>query len=315
MSAPAAANANGTITYTYDDLYRLTAADYSDGSYYHYTYDAVGNRLSETTPNQTTLYTYDSANRMTSAGGVSYTWDDNGNLVDDGISSYTYDDAGRLVQLTQGEVSYTYTYNGLGDRVQQNENGEVATYTLDMAAHLTKVLSDGEHTYLNGLGRIGETSTSGGWRYHLADALGSVRQLADSSVNILSTQSYKPYGEVLHSFGDYSSNYSFVGEWLDSNGLHYMRSRYYTQNLGIFTSRDPFDGYGYAPASLNGFNYAYGNPINIVDPGGDNPIAYCLGLILIDGPLPIGDAVCLAIYAGLGLLALVPIINQDIDWD
>ena len=69
------------------------------------------------------------------------------------------------------------------------------------------------------------------------------------------------------------------------------------------------------PPGLNGFNYAYGNPINIVDPGGDNPIAYCLGLILIDGPLPIGDAVCLAIFAGLGLLALVPTINQDIDWD
>ena len=35
------------ITYTYDSLYRLTAADYDNSFYFHYTYDAVGNRLSQ----------------------------------------------------------------------------------------------------------------------------------------------------------------------------------------------------------------------------------------------------------------------------
>jgi hypothetical protein len=30
------------VDYTYDPLYRLTAADYSTGQYYHYAYDAVG---------------------------------------------------------------------------------------------------------------------------------------------------------------------------------------------------------------------------------------------------------------------------------
>ena len=33
------------ITYTYDALYRLTNATYSDGTSFQYTYDAVGNRL------------------------------------------------------------------------------------------------------------------------------------------------------------------------------------------------------------------------------------------------------------------------------
>jgi hypothetical protein len=37
------------ITYTYDSLYRSTGADYSDGSYFHYAYDAVGNRLTQET--------------------------------------------------------------------------------------------------------------------------------------------------------------------------------------------------------------------------------------------------------------------------
>jgi YD repeat-containing protein len=61
-----------TINYTYDGLSRLTAADYSSGDYYHYAYDAVGNRLTETTAKGETAYTYDPANRLTSVNGQLY---------------------------------------------------------------------------------------------------------------------------------------------------------------------------------------------------------------------------------------------------
>jgi YD repeat-containing protein len=37
------------IDYSYDPLYRLTAADYDDGTFFHYTYDSVGNRLAQET--------------------------------------------------------------------------------------------------------------------------------------------------------------------------------------------------------------------------------------------------------------------------
>jgi hypothetical protein len=58
-----------TIDYTYDPLYRLTAADYSTGQYYHYAYDAVGNastssalrRLWQTNHLGSNNYTYDIA--------------------------------------------------------------------------------------------------------------------------------------------------------------------------------------------------------------------------------------------------------------
>ena len=72
-----------TINYEYDPLYRLKEANYSNNDYYHYTYDEVGNRLSQDTllgglPS-TTTYLYDDANRLTSINGVTYTWDANGN--------------------------------------------------------------------------------------------------------------------------------------------------------------------------------------------------------------------------------------------
>jgi transposase InsO family protein len=77
-----------TITHTYDPVYRLTAADYNGGmSYFHYTFDATGNRLTEITQAGTTSYVYgtelrkctaDSRGRAPSRGaGVSpllFTW-------------------------------------------------------------------------------------------------------------------------------------------------------------------------------------------------------------------------------------------------
>jgi hypothetical protein len=88
-----------TIDYVDDPLYRLTAAGYSTGAYYHYTYDSVGNRLTQTTQLATTNYAYDSANRLTSVDGVNYTWDNNGNsstgsarrLLNDGVNTYAGD--------------------------------------------------------------------------------------------------------------------------------------------------------------------------------------------------------------------------------
>jgi YD repeat-containing protein len=159
------------ISYTYDNLYRLLRADYLsddgaiDGSYFAYTYDAVGNRLSEVecwggtscTP-ITTTYGYDAANRLTSVGTQAYTWDDNGNLLADGVFTYTYDAANRLITATTGVTTTGFAYNGLGDRTHQSIGGVVTTYTLDLEAGLTQVLADGTFTYLYGNGRIAQAT-------------------------------------------------------------------------------------------------------------------------------------------------------------
>jgi hypothetical protein len=169
------------ITYTYDPLYRLTAVDYSTGPYFHYTYDGLGNRLTQATITNTTVYTYDIANRLTNVGAQAYTWDNNGNLLNDGVFTYTYDFANRLSTLKQGtSLTYTYTYNGLGDRFKQVVNGVATTCALNLNAGLTQVLADGTNTYLYGNGRIAPyTGTTPA--YFVGDGLGSVRQLANAS--------------------------------------------------------------------------------------------------------------------------------------
>jgi hypothetical protein len=127
-----------TIDYDYDPLYRLRAADYSDGTYYHYRYDAVGNREVMTTTGETvTNYLYDDADRLVDVNGMPYSWDNNGNLLSDGVYTYTFSTDNRLSSVVGPSSSVDYAYNGLGDRLQQTVNSVTTNYGVDMAGGLT----------------------------------------------------------------------------------------------------------------------------------------------------------------------------------
>jgi len=235
-----------TISYVYDELYRLTEANYSDGAYFHYTYDANGNRTSETTPAGTLCSYYDIANKLTAVyangqnticpaeapqGSTASTWDANGNLLSDGTYTYTYDRANRLKTVTQGTNTTSMVYNGLGDRVQETVNEVTTTFALDLNTGLTQVLQDGTNTYLYGNGRIGQFTASDS-AYFLGDALGSVRQLVDGSGEVILVKDYEPYGEVIRSVGESTSRYGFTAEMQSSYiKLLYLRSRYYSLYL------------------------------------------------------------------------------------
>ena len=263
-----AAVVSRTITYTYDNLYRLTAADYSDGIYFHYTYDATGNRLTEEVAGGLMIsYTYDNANRLTSVDGVPLSWDNSGNLLSDGVRTYTYDHANRLASATRGSSTYAFGYNGQGDRLRQTANGTPTTYVLDLNAGLTEVLATGGNAYLYGNGRIGEEQPAG-WAYHLGDALGSVRQLVDASASVSLARSYEPFGDPLSSVGTGTSIFQYTGQQVDATGLVYLRARYYEPGVGRFLSRDIWEGDPNQPMSYNTWLYAYGNPTNMIDPSG-----------------------------------------------
>ncbi len=277
-----------TIDYDYDDLYRLTAADYDTGEYFHYAYDSVGNRLSqEITGTVVITYTYDIANRLTSVGGTTYTWDDNGNLLDDGASTYTYDAANRLTQVVQGGTTYTYDYSGLGDRLRQSTNGVPVSYTLDLNTGLPQLLADDANTYLFGMMRIGEQQP-GGMVYHLTDALGSARQLAEETGEVIMAQGFEPFGSVLTTAGTASSVFDYTGEARDGTGLTFLRARYLSTNRGLFIQKDPWSGEPDRPTSLHRWLYAEGRPITHVDPSGQ---AICAGLYVATKYCPLPPSV------------------------
>jgi RHS repeat-associated protein len=233
-----------------------------------YTYDAVGNRLTEQINGGAAVnYVYDAANRLTSVGAQNYTWDNNGNLTNDGASAYTYDSANRLKQVMQGGVTYTFAYNGQGDRVKQTIGAATTNYVLDLNAPLTQLLADGTNTYLYGSTRIGEEQPSG-FAYHLPDALGSVRQLTNATANATLTRAYEPFGAVTSATGNGSSIFGYAGEAKDATGLIFLRARYYHPAIGRFFGRDTWPGSYQMPGTLHPYLYGMNNPILYTDPSG-----------------------------------------------
>lgn len=271
-----------SISYTYDGLDRLTQAAYASGE--TYTYDKVGNRTSQTNPGGTVNYTYNATNRLTSVNGTAYTWDDNGNLLSDGSSTYTYDHANRLIGVAGLGNTYSFAYNGLGDRYQQIANGSPVNYTLDLSGALSQVLSDGQNTYLYGLGRIAQESLAGK-EYFLPDGLGSVRQLADASGSVTLSQSFDPFGSLRSQGGASASSYGFAGEWTDATGLQHLRARYYSPQQGRFLTGDPFPGFLGMPQTQNPYIYALNNPALLTDPSGEFAFIPLMAAAMLGGAI------------------------------
>jgi RHS repeat-associated protein len=55
---------------------------------------------------------------------------------------------------------------------------------------------------------------------------------------------------------------------MDANALLYLRARYYSPALGVFTGLDPVEGDAQQAMSLNRYGYVAGNVVNITDPSG-----------------------------------------------
>ncbi len=112
-------------TFQYDAMDRLTGVCYlattcpgGSDPFIRWTYDKVGNRLTEQRPTGTTSYSYDQMDRMLSAGATLYTYDRNGNQLTAGSRTFTYDLANRTRTTSASGTTTTYSYDGDGKRLQ-----------------------------------------------------------------------------------------------------------------------------------------------------------------------------------------------------
>ena len=113
------------------------------------------------------------------------------------------------------------------------EGVATTTFVMDLNSGLTQALSDGTYDYIYGNGRIAQVNTATQTtEYFLGDALGSVRQLTDSSGAVTFAQGYAPYGTVATTSGNGATSYGFTNEYQDSYiKLIYLRSRMYSHSL------------------------------------------------------------------------------------
>ncbi|GEM_PF-2342794 len=274
-----------TVNYTYDNLYRLTnetvALDPANvNGAVNYTYDAVGNRkqMASTLPGVAAgLWNYDANDRLTAGD----TYDANGNTTSSGGIGVAYDFENRLIQ--KGGV--TIVYDGDGNRVAKTVAGVTTRYLVDVKnpTGYAQVIAEefanttNSATYIYGLERIARGYYSNqfggvqGFRYYLYDGHGSVRALADTSGNVTDTYDYDAFGNLIHSTGSTLNNYLFAGEQFDPDlNLYYNRARYLNTSTGRFLNMDPYEGDAESPLSLHKYLYAGNDPINRIDPSGND---------------------------------------------
>jgi RHS repeat-associated protein len=80
--------------------------------------------------------------------------------------------------------------------------------------------------------------------------------------------------DTLAAAGDGATNYGFTNEYT-SQGLIYLRARFYSPSQGRFLTKDTWEGDYTMPMSYNGWLYGYANPVNSVDPSGFGPDEGC----------------------------------------
>ena len=191
-------------------------------------------------------------------------------MLSNGILTCTYDSANRLVSAG----GHTYTYNAEDVRIRNLCSDEDTTYTYNTNAKLSMLLmktTNGVVTkYVYGRGLIGEEVNNAFKTYHF-DCRGSTIAITDASGNITDTFAYDTYGKLISRTGTNKVIFGYNGRdgvVTDDNGLIYMRARYYSPEMKRFINADIVAGGISNAITLNRFAYANGNPVSFVDPFG-----------------------------------------------
>lgn len=224
---------------------------------------------------QSRSMTFDADNRLITLNGQNITNDLNGNmtwgpLTNSAFSAYTFDARNRL--LSAGGL--TYGYSPTEDRTVVTNGAIVTKFIIDPNTSLPRVLmrvrSGITNYYVYGPGLLYEVDESAAGTsvltYHY-DSRGSTVALTDNNGNITDHVEYSSYGITTFRSGTNDTPFLFNGEYgvqTDSNGLLYMRARYYNPYICRFINPDPA---GFA-GGLNWYAYADGNPVSLIDPFG-----------------------------------------------
>lgn len=277
LNLPDANGVQKLAMYTYDALGRVIAANYPEGKSYSYTYNAVGNRLTNNENGIAGTQTYNNDNQMTAKGSRTFTYDNQGNQITDGSKALTFDFDNKLKTWNSPSPSMAlaYTYDGAGNRIGKAGGGATRQYANSTANGLSRVLVDKNTTnstqtyYLYGDSLLSQGGAATSSRqYYLTDGMGNVRYVTDSAGSSLQAYTYDPYGNETTTSA--LSNYGFQGYEKDrENNLTYLHARYYDPTTGRFISKDPVEGILNVPQSQNGYGYTHGDPVNQSDPSGE----------------------------------------------
>jgi RHS repeat-associated protein len=267
--------------YTYDPQGRVTSDTPGSGSSKTYSED----RSSDLTalPTGATASYYGSSTELTSSSlsgtATSYTYDASGNRTAEsgGLTmSAGYNGANELTSYSNAAANMSSaTYDGDGLRASTTttpSGGSASTqnFAWSTVGSVPELLQDSTNAYIYGPYNIPFEQVNlatGTIQYLVADALGSIRGVVNSSGSLTATTSYDAWGnpETTGGLSSYTS-FGFAGGYMDPTGLIYFINRFYDPKSGSFLNVDPD-----LMTTGMAYTYASDNPTDVTDPLGDDP--------------------------------------------
>lgn len=272
-----------TYEYDYDNSGRLTDVTKNSVSYSHYSFDSNSNRTSGNTGGTSFSAVVDAQDRLTDYNLVDYTYSLAGeletkvNTLTSETTTFVYDVLGNLksVTLPSSDV-VTYEADGFNRRVSRTLNGTVTSKYLYDGSRIVAELDSGnalKYRFVYGTKpHVPDYMTDGTdtWRI-VTDHIGSVRLVVKVSDGTVAQKiSYNEMGRVLSDTNPGFQPFGFAGGLYDPDTkLVRFGARDYDPETGRWTSKDPilFNG-----GDMNLYGYVLADPVNLIDPSGNNPL-------------------------------------------
>jgi len=291
--------------FRYDHLRRLTEAWTQTAStcttgqrggvdpyWRQWSFDTLGNRLTQTDKNPTTGDTTWTHTIGLAAGIKPHqlkTITSTGPHADTATRNFSYDPAGNTTsRTTPTGAAQSLTWDPEGHLATLTESGQTTSYTYDTSGNRlitasptrkTLYLPDG--TEMEKIGTADPLATrhysgiavrdTAGLRWVVADHHGTPMAQIDPATLAIARRRSLPYGEP-HGpqAADWKGSKGYVGGTRDDTGLTHLGAREYDPSLGRFISVDPVMDLS-DPQQWNAYTYANNNPVTYSDPTGLKP--------------------------------------------
>ncbi|MBQ6380872.1 MAG: RHS repeat-associated core domain-containing protein [Clostridia bacterium] len=222
-------------------------------------------------------------------GGVPYdaieavTYDGVGNVLTYGNKSYTWENGRNLTAITEGNNTYSYTYDEEGVRTSKTVGGTTTYFNYDNGQLLSQ--SDGTNTFIfqyDASGNLAGFIYNGTQYFYITNTTGDVIGFVDSQNNFGAMYYYidAAWGSYIEI--DAATNamralanlnpFRYKGYYYDAEtGYYYLQSRYYDPEICRFINADDVEMIQLSKnetASVVLFVYCNNDPVNKIDKSG-----------------------------------------------